>query len=82
MDWWSGRLREARWLELSVEESVRVSLDMDGSRPGERTRGRNTDDLSVNPLVFVCLRSDKLVLCSMHRQELDYWGLKVAALKL
>lgn len=37
VDWRRGRFRDARWLELS-EESVRVSLDMEGSRP-ERERG-------------------------------------------
>lgn len=33
MDWWRALLRGARWPELSVDESVRVSLEMDGSRP-------------------------------------------------
>lgn len=37
VDWWRPRLRELRWLQLSVEESVRVSLDMDGSRPETET---------------------------------------------
>lgn len=38
VDWWRPQLREPRWLQLSVEESVRVSLEMDGSRPETETR--------------------------------------------
>lgn len=34
MDWWCEW--ECFWSQLSVEESVRVSLEMDGSRPGGR----------------------------------------------
>lgn len=37
VDWCRALLRGARWPELSVDESVRVSLEMDGSRPVEGT---------------------------------------------
>lgn len=40
VDWCRALLRGGRWPELSVDESVRVSLEMDGSRPGGGERLR------------------------------------------
>lgn len=55
-----------------MEESVRVSLDMDGSRP-EREQEKEGDDLSVNPassFVYSQRQENKCRLCSI--QKLDY----------
>ncbi len=55
-----------------MEESVRVSLDMDGSRP-EREQEKERDDLSVNPAssyVYSQRQENKYRLCSI--QKLDY----------
>lgn len=81
MDWWRDRLREARWLELSVEESVRVSLDMDGSRPERERRKRElTSQFILHSHMFAVKGRQISSGSAVRRSRIK--GLKVRALKL